>query len=247
VKLTQIFRQAAQSKIIQAAHQINQGFLPDLQHQADSDFFFVTSEEPEATVPKIIELVKNRIPRKFGFDPIRDIQVLCPMQRGTLGARNLNAELQKAMNPNPSTKIEKFGYTFAVGDKVMVLQNDYDKEVFNGDMGFISSLDLQEQECLVQFDEKEVVFEFGELDILQPAYTVTIHKSQGSEYPAVVIPIATQHYMMLKRNLVYTGVTRGKKFVVLIGQKKALTIAVKAFNQKERFTNLEKRIKEANF
>jgi len=245
VRLNQVFRQAAKSRIIQAAHRINEGYLPDLEHQDGSDFYFVTSDDPEVTVPKIIDLVRNRIPTKFGFEPVREIQVLCPMLRGTLGARNLNIELQKALNPNPTASIERFGYRFGVGDKVMVLQNDYDKEVFNGDVGFIREIDPDEQECMIDFDGREVIFEFGEMDILQPAYTVTIHKSQGSEYPAVVIPVATQHYMMLKRNLVYTGVTRGKKLVVLIGQKKALAIAVKAPGQGVRWTNLKKKLQAA--
>jgi len=242
VRLTQVFRQAAQSRIIQAAHRINEGYLPELEHREASDFYFITSDDPEAIVPKVIDLVKNRIPQKFGFDPLREIQVLCPMQRGTLGARNLNIELQKALNPTPTARVERFGYSFAVSDKVMVLQNDYDKEVFNGDMGFIRGIDAEEQECLIDFDGREVLFEFGEMDILQPAYTVTIHKSQGSEYPAVVIPIVTQHYMMLKRNLVYTGVTRGKKLVILIGQKKALAIAIKAIGQDARWTNLKAKL-----
>jgi exodeoxyribonuclease V alpha subunit len=245
VKLTEVFRQAAQSKIIQAAHRINAGEFPDLEHREGSDFFFITSDDPDATVPKIVDLVKNRIPQKFGTNAIRDVQVLCPMLRGTLGARNLNIELQKALNPEPKAKVDRFGYTFAVGDKVMVLQNDYDKEVFNGDMGFIREIDLEEQECLIDFDEKEVLFEFGELDILQPAYTVSIHKSQGSEYPVVVIPIVTQHYMMLRKNLVYTGITRGKRLVVLIGQKKALAIAIKTSAKDKRWTNLKKKLQAA--
>lgn len=245
VRLTQVFRQAAQSRIVQAAHRINEGNFPELEHRDGSDFYFISSEDPEATVPKVVELVKERIPRKFGFDPVRDIQVLCPMLRGTLGARNLNLELQKALNPQPSGKVERFGYVFAVGDKVMVLQNDYDKEVFNGDMGFIRSVDSEEQECLIDFDGREVVFEFGELDILQPAYTVTIHKSQGSEYPAIVIPVVTQHYMMLRRNLIYTGITRGKRLVILIGQKKALGIAIRAVGQDARWTFLRERLRLA--
>lgn len=246
VRLTQIFRQAAQSHIIQAAHNINQGFLPNLEHRPDSDFYFVQSDDPDTTVPKIIELVQRRIPSKFGLDPMRDIQVLCPMQRGTVGARNLNCELQKALNPNPIARIERFDYQFLVGDKVMVLRNEYDKDVFNGDMGFITEIDSEAQECVIVFDGREVVFEFADLDILQLAYTVTIHKSQGSEYPAVVIPVLTQHYMMLKRNLIYTGITRGKKLVVLVGQKKALIMAIKALSQNTRLTNLVKRLQDAS-
>lgn len=245
VKLTDVFRQAAQSKIIQAAHRINTGNFPDLEHREGSDFYFISSDDPDTTVSKIVDLVKKRIPQKFCVDAVRDIQVLCPMLRGTLGARNLNIEIQKALNPEPRAKVDRFGYTFAVGDKVMVLQNDYDKEVFNGDMGFIREIDLEEQECTIDFDEKEVLFEFGELDILQPAYTISIHKSQGSEYPVVIIPVVTQHYMMLRRNLIYTGITRGKRLVVLIGQKKALAIAIKASGKNTRWTNLKVKLQMA--
>lgn len=245
VRLTQIFRQAAQSRIIQAAHKINAGEFPELTHREGSDFYFISSDDPEATIPKILDLVQHRIPKKFALDPVRDIQVLCPMLRGTLGARNLNLHLQKALNPLPSAKVERFGFVFAVGDKVMVLQNDYDKEVFNGDMGFIMAIDQDEQECSIDFDGREVTFEFADLDILQPAYTVTIHKSQGSEYPAVIVPVVTQHYMMLRRNLIYTGVTRGKKLVVLIGQKRALAIAIRAVGQDLRWTHLRSRLQSA--
>lgn len=244
IKLTEVFRQAAQSQIIQAAHRINEGYFPDLDCTDQSDFYFISSDDPDATVSKIIELVQNRIPQKFGFHPVRDIQVLCPMLRGSLGARNLNQELQKVLNPNPTVRVDRFGYSFCVGDKVMVLQNDYNKDVFNGDMGFIKNIFPEEQECYVHFEDREVLFNLNELDILQPAYTITIHKSQGSEYPVVVIPVATQHYMMLKRNLIYTGVTRGKKLVILIGQKKALFIAVKSMNNELRWTNLKIKIQK---
>jgi exodeoxyribonuclease V alpha subunit len=245
VRLTQVFRQAAQSHIIQAAHRINEGLLPKLDNQGATDFFFVEVGEAQEAPAKIIELVQKRIPKKFGFNAVRDVQVLCPMQRGSAGARNLNLELQATLNPNPSLKVERFGYTFAVGDKVMVLQNDYEKEVFNGDMGFIRDMDLEDQSCLIDFDGREVEFDFSELDILQPAYTVTIHKSQGSEYPAVVLPVFMQHFMMLKRNLLYTGVTRGKKLVVVVGQKKALAVAIKASGDARRWTNLTARLMQS--
>lgn len=246
VKLTQVFRQAAASRIVQTAHEINTGQIPDLEHREGSDFYFVNSENPEATIPKIIDLVQNRIPGKFGLDPVKDIQVLCPMQKGTLGARNLNIELQKVLNSKPVAKIERFGYTFAVGDKVMVLQNDYEKDTFNGDIGLIDSIDSTEQECRISFDGRQIIFDFSEMDILQPAYTITIHKSQGSEYPAVVIPIAMQQFRMLKRNLVYTGITRGKRLVILIGQKKALSIAIQAGGVQSgdhRWTNLSLKLR----
>jgi exodeoxyribonuclease V alpha subunit len=243
VRLNQIFRQAAKSAIILNAHRINQGATPELRPQAkESDFHFVQSEEPENTVLKIIDLVKNRIPRHLKIDAIRDIQVLCPMNRGALGARALNLELQNALNPDPKVKVEKYGTTFAPGDKVMVTVNDYDKEVFNGDIGFIKQLDLGEHEALVDFEGREVVFDFSDLDILTLAYATTVHKAQGSEYPAVVMPVAMQHFMMLKRNLLYTGVTRGKRLVVMVGQKKAVAIAIKAKNQGKRWNNLAPRL-----
>ncbi len=246
VRLTQVFRQAAESRIIQVAHEVNQGRVPDLHTPpGNSDFYFISSETPEETIPKLVEIVKSRIPKRFGFDPVRDIQVLCPMNRGGLGARSLNIELQKAINPNPTIKIEKFGMTFAPGDKVIVTQNDYDKDVFNGDIGLIESLDLVESVATVDFDGRQVQFSFSEMDILSLAYAITVHKSQGSEYPAVVIPLAMQHYLMLKRNLIYTGLTRGKKLVVVIGQKKALAIAVKNSKQDERWSNLTARLQAA--
>ena len=245
VQLDQIFRQASESRIIQAAHSINQGRLPELGHQIHSDFYFIPSEVPEKTIAILLDLVRNRIPAKLGIDPVRDIQVLCPMQRGKLGARNLNLNLQKALNPHPPAQIERFGCVFAVNDKVMAIQNDYDKEVFNGDIGFLTRISEEEQQCAISFDDREVIFDWNELDILQPAYTITIHKSQGSEYPAVVIPIAMEHFTLLKKNLLYTGVTRGKRFVVLVGQQRALATALQSLHQIERLTNLSKKITEA--
>src|SRR5262249_51115881 len=236
VRLTEVFRQAAQSKIIVSAHRINQGSIPDLSRpEGDSDFYFVPADDPEVAVPRIVELVKTRIPQRFGFDPVRDIQVLCPMNRGGAGARSLNIELQAALNPAGERKVERFGWTFAPGDKVMQVENDYDKEVYNGDIGYIDDVDAEAGELVVSFDGRAVTFGFGELDTLVPAYAVTIHKSQGSEYPAVVIPLLTQHYAMLQRNLLYTGVTRGKRLVVLIGQKKAVAIAVKNVSGRRRW------------
>src|SRR5208283_3258962 len=214
VRLTEIFRQTAQSRIITSAHRINQGSIPDLSKpEGDSDFYFVQADDPETAVPRIIELVKTRIPQRFGLDPIRDIQVLCPMNRGGVGARSLNIELQAALNPAGERKVERFGWTFAPGDKVMQIENDYDKEVYNGDIGYIDDVDPNAGELTASFDGREVSYGFGELDTLVPAYAATIHKSQGSEYPAVVIPVMTQHYTMLQRNLLYTGVTRGKRLV----------------------------------
>ena len=240
VRLTEVFRQAAQSRIITAAHRINQGSIPDLSKpDGESDFYFVQAEEPETAVQRIVELVKTRIPQRFGLDRIRDIQVLCPMNRGGVGARSLNIELQAALNPAGDRKVEQFGWTFAAGDKVMQIENDYDKEVYNGDIGYIDDVDADAGELTSTFDGRSVVYGFGELDTLVPAYAATIHKSQGSEYPAVVIPVLTQHYTMLQRNLLYTGVTRGKKLVVLVGQKKAVAIAVRNASGRSRWSKLK--------
>ena len=239
VRLTEVFRQAAQSRIITSAHRINQGLIPDLSKpEGDSDFYFVQADDPETAMLRIIELVKTRIPARFGLDPIRDIQVLCPMNRGGIGARSLNIELQRALNPAGERKVERFGWTFAPGDKVMQIENDYDKEVYNGDIGYIDDVDPDAGELTASFDGRAVTFGFGELDTLVPAYAATIHKSQGSEYPAVVIPVLTQHYAMLQRNLLYTGVTRGKRLVVLVGQKKAVAIAVKNVSGRRRWSKL---------
>jgi exodeoxyribonuclease V alpha subunit len=243
IRLTEVFRQAAQSRIITNAHRINQGGIPDLEPPGtESDFYFVSAEEPEVAVQRIIELVKTRIPRRFGLDPIRDIQVLCPMNRGGVGARSLNIELQAALNPAGERKIERFGWTFAPGDKVMQIENDYDKDVYNGDIGYIDAVDTDAGELTASFDGHSVTYGFGELDALVPAYAASIHKSQGSEYPAVIIPVMTQHYPMLQRNLLYTGVTRGKKLVVLVGQKKAVVIAVRNASGRRRWSKLAERL-----
>jgi exodeoxyribonuclease V alpha subunit len=239
VRLTEVFRQAAQSQIIITAHRINEGTIPDLRKpEGDSDFYFVPADDPETAVPRIIELVSSRIPQRFGLDPIRDIQVLCPMNRGGVGARSLNIELQAALNPAGERKVERFGWTFAPGDKVMQIENDYDKEVYNGDIGYVVGVDPEVGELMASFDDRNVTYGFGELDTLVPAYATTIHKSQGSEYPAVVIPVMTQHYTMLQRNLLYTGVTRGKRLVVLVGQRKAVAIAVKSVSGRRRWSKL---------
>ena len=240
VRLTEVFRQAAQSRIITSAHQINQGFVPDLaKPEGESDFYFVLAEEPEVAATRIVELVKTHIPRRFGLDPIRDIQVLCPMNRGGIGARSLNVELQNALNPAGERKVQRFGWTFAPGDKVMQIENDYEREVYNGDIGTIAGVDPDAGELTASFDGRTVTYGFGELDTLVPAYAATIHKSQGSEYPAVVIPVLTQHYPMLQRNLLYTGVTRGKRLVVLVGQRKAISIAVRNVSGRQRWSKLK--------
>jgi exodeoxyribonuclease V alpha subunit len=239
VRLTEVFRQAATSQIIANAHRINQGSIPDLRRpEGDSDFYFVSADDPATAVLRILELVKTRIPRRFGLDPIRDIQVLCPMNRGGAGARSLNIELQAALNPAGESRLERSGWTFAPGDKVMQTENDYDKEVYNGDIGYVARIDQEQGELAVSFDGRAVVYGFGELDALVPAYAITIHKSQGSEYPAVVIPLLTQHYAMLQRNLLYTGITRGKRLVVLVGQPKAVAIAVRNVAGRRRWSKL---------
>jgi exodeoxyribonuclease V alpha subunit len=238
-RLTEVFRQAAESRIVVNAHRINHGQMPEPYKAGDeSDFYMVEVADPEEGVSKLIEIVTNRIPRRFGLDPTKDVQVLCPMQRGVLGARNLNHELQRVLNPNPPATVERFGWRFSPGDRVMETQNDYDREVFNGDLGTVARIDDEEGAVVVSFEGREVVYPFGELDTLVPAFATTIHKSQGSEYPAVVIPITTQHYTMLARNLLYTGVTRGKQLVVLVGQKRAVAIAVRGGTMKRRWTKL---------
>jgi exodeoxyribonuclease V alpha subunit len=238
VRLTEIFRQAAESRIVVNAHRVNQGLMPDFTLVEGGDFYFVDAADAEEGVRKLLAIVQDRIPKRFGLDPICDIQVLCPMNRGGLGARSLNIELQNALNPPGEVRIERFGWTFCPGDKVMQVENDYDKDVYNGDLGVVSRIDMEEGELHVDFDGREVTYGFDELDELVLAYATTIHKSQGSEYPAVIIPLSTQHYPMLQRNLVYTGVTRGKRLVVLVGQRKALAIAVKGARARRRWSKL---------
>ena len=240
VRLTQVFRQAARRRIVTTAHGINRGAIPDLSRpEGESDFYFVAAEDPETAVSRIVELVKTRIPRRFGLDPVRDIQVLCPMNRGGAGARSLNVELQAALNPVGERKVERFGWIFASGNKVMQIENNYDKEVYNGDIGAVLDVDPEAGELTARFEGRDLLYGFGELDALVPAYAATVHKSQGSEYPAVVIPVLTQHYAMLKRNLLYTGVTRGKRLVVLVGQKKAVAIAVRNASGRRRWSKLD--------
>ena len=240
VRLTEVFRQAAESRIVLAAHRVNEGQMPAFAAAPDApnDFFFIDADSPEDGVHKILQVVRERIPQRFGFDPIADVQVLCPMNRGALGARALNLELQRTLNPAGTPKVERFGWTYAVGDKVMQNENDYDKDVYNGDLGIVSAIDEPEQRLIATFDGRIVPYDFGELDRLALAYATTIHKAQGSEYPAVVIPVTTQHYVMLQRNLIYTGITRGKKLVVLVGQKRALAIAVRGVQTRRRWARL---------
>ncbi len=248
-RLTEVFRQAAGSRIVSNAHRINAGAMPEWPRPDRatpgeptatdaSDFYFVECGDPEDGAAKVVAIVRDRIPRRFGLDPVRDVQVLCPMQRGALGARSLNADLQAALNPDAAGRVERFGSTFLVGDKVMVTENDYDREVFNGDLGTVTGIDEEDGVLHASFDGRAVEIPFGELDTLVPAYATTIHKSQGSEYPAVVITLATQHYTMLARNLLYTAVTRGKRLVIVVGQRRALAIAVRTSDARRRWTKL---------
>ena len=244
VELNEIFRQARESSIIVNAHLINEGQVPNLRSSQDKvdDFYFIEQEDPQKVMELIIALVKERIPRRFGFDPLDDIQVLTPMHRGVVGGTNLNTELQKALNPGDEG-VTRMGRLFKLGDKVMQITNNYDKEVYNGDIGRILAIDAEAQEIIVSIDNREIPYGYSELDELVHAYAVSIHKSQGSEYPAVVIPILTQHYILLQRNLLYTGVTRGKKLVVIVGTKKAIAIAVRNNKTRKRYTLLSKRMR----
>lgn len=245
VELTEVFRQAATSEIIVNAHRINVGEVPPLVRTADglSDFYFIQQEDPEKAVDLIVDLVKNHIPRRFKLDPVDDIQVLTPMHKGAAGVGNINSRLQGALNTQ-TCKIQRGDRQYRLDDKVMQVRNNYEKDVFNGDIGRICYVDPEEREITVRFEDRNVLYAFEELDEVTPAYAISVHKSQGSEYPAVVMPIMTQHYMLLQRNLVYTGVTRGKKLVVLVGSAKAMNIAVKNNKMHKRYTWLAQRLKD---
>ena len=248
-RLSKVFRQAASSRIVTSAHAISAGKIPDLMPPDRSeltDFYFLQADSAEQAVPLIVKLVTERIPQRFQLNPIEQVQVLCPMARGGCGSRALNAELQQWLNPEPATLVERFGSRFAPGDKVMQLANDYEKEVFNGDLGIVNNINETSNELTVLFDSRAVVYNWGELDTIVLAYACTIHKSQGSEYPAVIIPLLMQHYTMLQRNLIYTAITRGKQLVVLVGQKKALAIAVKNQLARKRWTKLQDWLQQAS-
>ncbi len=242
VELNEIFRQAQESAIIVNAHAINSGHMPNLESSREvlSDFYFIRRPDPETAADLIVDLVKNHIPRRFKLDPFNDIQVLTPMHKGAAGATNLNKRLQEALNPGQQS-LTRGGRTFKLHDKVMQIRNNYDKEVFNGDIGRI--VRIYENAALdVLFDDREVQFTAPELEEIVQAYAVSVHKSQGSEYPAVVVPVLTQHYVLLQRNLIYTAITRGKKLVILVGTERALNIAVKNNEPQKRHTLLEKRL-----
>ena len=245
VELNEIFRQAKGSRIIVNAHKINSGIIPYFKAPVPSgstnDFYFIQQEDPEKVLEIILELTRDRIPRRFNFDPVDDIQVLTPMHKGVVGAGNLNDKLQEALNPGENIII-RGDRGFRVNDKVMQIRNNYDKEIFNGDIGKITKIIADEQAVVISFDGREVVYEFAELDEIVLAYAVSVHKSQGSEYSAVIIPILIQHYMLLQRNLIYTAVTRGKNLVVMVGTKQALAIGINNNKTQKRYTYLKYRL-----
>jgi len=247
-RLNTIFRQAAHSKIITNAHLINQGKFPDFpKGKSEGDFFLFPAEDATAAADWIIQIVTERIPQKFGFDAIHDIQVMAPIYRGPAGVISLNDRLQEKLNPPVNSKPERrlFGTVFRLGDKVMQTQNNYDKDVYNGDIGFIQSMDLIEQNLTVNFDGRTVNFDWSEADQLNLAYVISVHKAQGSEFPAVVMPIVTQHYTMLQRNLLYTAITRARKLCVLAGSRRAISMAVRNNKVANRFTALEWRLAQS--
>ena len=243
VRLGEIFRQSRRSMIIVNAHRINSGQMPVFTHDSEHlhDFHFHIVEEPDEALAKIIRLCKDEIPAAYRLDPVRDIQVLTPMHRGTAGVANLNMELQRELNPK-GTEITRGGKIFRVGDKVMQIRNNYDKDVYNGDIGTVAAIDNELHEVRINYDGRITAYEYADLDEVVLAYATSVHKSQGSEYPVVIVPILTQHYMLLQRNLLYTGITRGKKLVILVGTKKALAIAIKNNKPQKRYTRLRERL-----
>jgi len=247
IRLTTIFRQAAQSRIVSNAHRVNRGEFPNLAVSTANqvqDFFFLPEEDPEKLQQLIVDLAHRRLPAKYGLDPLADIQVLTPMHRGPIGAAQLNAALQAALNPprNGATELLRGGRIFRAGDRVLQLRNDYDKEVYNGDLGRIRAIDAAEQAVVVQVDDREISYDFSELDELALAYAMTVHKSQGSEYPVVILPVHTTHYTMLQRNLLYTAITRARRLLVLVGTKKAVAIAAKNDATRRRHSRLRERL-----
>lgn len=242
VRLTRIFRQAQSSRIVMNAHAINAGQFPNIKNGLDTDFFFINQEDADEIVKLIIGLVRDRLPKTYGY-PSKEVQVLTPMQRGTVGAGNLNIELQNALNPT-GLSLARGGYTFRQGDKVMQIRNNYDKNVFNGDIGYITAVDTTERTLSITFDNRVVEYDITELDEIVLAYAVTIHKSQGSEFPVVVMPVTMKHFVMLQRNLIYTGITRAKKICVLVGTTKALTYAIRNNTVSKRNTKLKERLNQ---
>ena len=245
--LTHIFRQAQESLIVVNAHLVNQGKFPrtdTIKEPPENDFYWVEREDPAEVRDLVLRMVCERIPETYGLDPGRDVQVLSPMHKGEVGTQNLNALLQERINPS-RIEIRRGKSVFRPGDRVLQLRNNYDKEVFNGDLGFVSFVDVEAGEVMVDFDGQEVLYELMDLDELTPAYAISVHKSQGSEYPAVVVPVVTQHYMLLQRNLIYTALTRARKLAVLIGSSKAMRIGLGKAHSHARFTHLRHRLREA--
>ena len=242
VRLTRIFRQAQSSRIVMNAHSINAGQFPNIKNGLDTDFFFISQEDADEIVKLIIGLVRDRLPKTYGY-PSKEVQVLTPMQRGTVGAGNLNIELQNALNPT-GPSLARGGYTFRQGDKVMQIRNNYDKNVFNGDIGYITAVDTTERTLSITFDNRVVEYDITELDEIVLAYAVTIHKSQGSEFPVVVMPVTMKHFVMLQRNLIYTGITRAKKICVLVGTTKALAYSIRNNTVSKRNTKFKERLNQ---
>jgi exodeoxyribonuclease V alpha subunit len=244
VRLNEIFRQARESQIIVNAHRVQKGMFPRIPEKGEElqDFYFIEKSDPEEALQLILKLCTDRIPSRFGLDPVDEIQVLSPMNRGAVGSQRLNGALQEVLNPG-GAGIERGGQIFREGDKVMQIRNNYDKDVFNGDWGRIRKIDSEGQEIRVVIDGREIPYEFSELDELVLAYSITVHKAQGSEYPAVIVPLLTQHYMMLQRNLLYTAITRARKLAVIVGSKKALAIAIRNDRMQHRFTLFSERLR----
>jgi exodeoxyribonuclease V alpha subunit len=243
-RLTEIFRQAESSLIVRNAHRINEGEMPHLSKPrggAQRDFFFLKRDDPEDAADTILDLCAKRLPRRYGLDPFADIQVIAPMHRGVIGAQNLNVQLQDRLNPN-GARHTVGGRTWRVGDKVMQIRNNYDKDVYNGDLGRVIDVFPKSGQMTVRIDGRDLAYALSELDEVVPAYAISVHKSQGSEYPCVVIPVHTQHYMMLQRNLLYTAVTRGKQLVVVVGSTKAVAIAVRNDRIRQRHSHLYDRL-----
>jgi exodeoxyribonuclease V alpha subunit len=246
VRLNEIFRQSTKSMIIVNAHRINAGEMPffDKHTGQGHDFFFVDIEDPDEVLRYVVSLCRDVIPSRFGLHPVNDIQVLTPMHRGVVGVSNMNARLQEALNTS-TDGISRAGRFFKKGDKVLQTRNNYEKDVYNGDIGTVIAMDREVQELSVDFEGKIVSYDFNEMDELILAYAISVHKSQGSEYPAVVMPILTQHYLLLQRNLLYTAITRGKRLVYLVGTRKALSIAIRNDKPHRRYTLLAERLREA--
>jgi exodeoxyribonuclease V alpha subunit len=246
VRLTEIFRQAEGSYIVVNAHRINRGEMP-LFPKSATDMFLFPADDAERAAELIVDLVRTRIPRKFGFDPMEEVQVLSPLHRGAAGVGELNRRLQAALNPSADGKPQhrRGSFLFREGDRVMQIRNNYDKEVFNGDMGRVAVLDPVDQVLAVRIDDREVSYDFSELDELVHAYAVSVHKSQGSEYRAVVLPVLSQHYVMLQRNLLYTALTRAKEVAVLVGTRRAIAIAARNNKIGERHTALDVRLRRS--